>query len=1195
MGTRSALTWPFGINTWPNQPIGTGATYIDGKIPARVNTSTGASKPQEIPMGTDQTQPSVQIFQNAGQTGNRCLSTGSFSPAITIPYNQLLVIPSAGDNYPPAFIGASGDGPGNLRYEGGNFAHCTNGGLITAGHFGNHGTMVDNAVGGGSGGSGLSTFAGTIRFGEFTNGTDGVTTATVSGYTFKTIRHCLRIDLRVSDLGQGLDGKGYSWPANKADGGYNQPANNNYYSGVVPSLVNGTLLAIPQTVDLNSLGLTTKPGKQLAWTFQNFGARCANTQHNSTWAIATEWSVSAGGATQRVAQANLGDTNSEFFNLFGFPMFTPSTTAFGKDMNIIIQKLSVVSNDSATNIGGGGTPITALAPSFGATLNPPFVQQVNGQTAVASSTLVVANAKTATGAGLGLMVGARAPATVTTPAQVGASWTNTAQVGVGNATVVLAPHSVTAGHYITVAVSNRVSTTTGSIASVSDGVNSYARISGAQVFTATNDMVLEVWGAHATTTASITITATFAAAGAGGAVASEWTGLSEVPDITVVSAAGTGTPIGPLSSGPTASTGDLVIAAYANTSTPTIGTPVFTPSGTTVNVPDLSVTATGANNHLVGISEIISGASGNAQSVQATTTTGRWIALLVCLAPVASSGSAPTLSISGGGTWTQAYSVNSPTGLGTSAAYYLSPTGTVPANGITITSSSSTGSIEYEFYEMANATYQAQVTATGTSTAPTVQVTPTAVSDVQIGNIFWPNQSTTIVATSVVTWENDATTVGLAPNANSSIQSGGNVAATISAQTYAGTLSGSVPWVAGILNFTQIGGPAQVAQPGIGAGDAQVSVNWVTPNNNGSNLLSYTAKLYSGVNPDGTGGSLASTITGIAAINYAITPYVIGSLSNGTAYSVSITAINGVGSSAESQRSLGVTPAHPTTVPGQPVAPTVLPLDTMAQVTITPPSSGGQPIQGYTFNCYQGVTLIATQTQLLDVFTFSGLTDGVTYGFTGIAFNGNGNSVESPATLAVPIGAPSTPLAPVCVPGNAQVTVTVSPPANNGSGIQQYIFNCYTNPAGVVLFTQTQASPVFTFTNLSNGTPYYFTTIATNAVGQSPESSATQATPLGPAPPTPQPGVGRQVQVGTTYQYVYRGKTTKMLYKFSPSQVPTALLDQFGNLLEYGTYNGETLVLCAQDGEVRLSSKGSPGPDDPYGFGIAVSPWESNV
>ena len=83
--------------------------------------------------------------------------------------------------------------------------------------------------------------------------------------------------------------------------------------------------------------------------------------------------------------------------------------------------------------------------------------------------------------------------------------------------------------------------------------------------------------------------------------------------------------------------------------------------------------------------------------------------------------------------------------------------------------------------------------------------------------------------------------------------------------------------------------------------------------------------------------------------------------------------------------------------------------------------------------------------------------------------------------------------------------------------------------------------------------------------------------------------------MGTTYQYVYRGKTTNMLYKFAPVGVPPSLLDPYGNLMEYGTYDGETLVLCAQDGEVRRSVKGSPDSHDPYGFSVVASPWESNV
>lgn len=1172
MATRSPFFWPFLSTSIWNQPIGTNAVYVNAKLPPRGKTAISAEK---IAMNMDTTQPVVPVWQNGGQHDtNRCTgSLGLFSPAINIPYNQSLIIPSSGLNYPGAFIGSDSA----TRWEAGNFAHCTNGGKVTAGHMKNSGTVTDAGLGGASGGSGLSTLGGTIRYGEFTHGTNG----TGDG----VIRHALRFNLYgQTDLSSA--GSGFRWPATSADGGYKTPGSNNFYGGSVPQAVEGSLFAIPQSINLSTLGLSSTPGHVIAQTLQNYGGYvCNDSAPGFTWPICVELS-------------QLGDVTVEFQNFYGFAFGGTAGGAnkWANDCAIILANLYVVDNNTPTNIGGGGAPLQPLAPSFGAALSPPFLQQVNGNTTSAAGTLPVANAATTLGSTLSLVIGVRAPVVATTPAQVGASWTNTPQSGTANTTIVLPAHTITGGNYVTFSISNRVATV-GSIASVVGTLgNTYALIPGAAVSNSTDVLRLEVWGGHVSNGGSETVTVTFAGTGAGAAIASEWQGTGETLDVAaVINATQTATQVQTGSSAQTGTTGDLVIASYAVQGNPvTITSPAFSPAGTTLNVPDITNQVTGGDNHLLGVSQQISGAAGIAQSFTANTTTGTFVSVLICLTPAGGSGSAPTASIAGGGTWAQRFSVNSPTGLGNLSGWDLTPTGTLPANDITISSTSSTGSIEYEFYEMTNVIYQSTQTATGTSTAPTVTLTPTLPSDCQVGGIFWPNASATITPTTPGTWENDATTVGIAANAGSSIVSGGNVSNSGSAQTYSGTLSPSAPWVAGIMDYEVITVPSQVSQPTINAGAAQVSVNWLTPANNGSAISSYTVKVYSGVAADGTGGTLANTITGIAVIDYSIVPYVVGSLSNGTRYAVSVTAINGIGPSVESQRSIGATPVAATTVPGTPVAPSVVIGDTTATVTITPPATGGLPITGYTFNCYQPFpTLFTTQTQLSNVFTFSGLTDGIVYGFTGIAINGNGNSVESPLTLATPLGAPATPNAPTCVPGDSEVTVTGAVPANNGSPITTYEFNCYNNPSSAPLFTQTQAAPVATFLSLSNGTTYFFTMLATNAIGTSLESSATPATPIG-APGPPVPGPGHNVQQGTTYQYVYKGKTTGMLYKFAPISVPPALLDQYGNLLEYGTYNGETLVFTP-GGQIRRSVKGSPGPTDPYGFGVSPSPWESNV
>lgn len=350
---RNPLLRPFAVGAYPNVSVGSGATTVPAGLLAR--SGHIAVKPQEIPMNMDPSQVLTEIFKNAGQNGDRCASIGPFTPPISIPFPSGLVITSSSDNYPSSFVGSDG----TSRYEGGNFGHCS--GLPPcSGHFGKQGTLVDDAIGGASGGSGLSTTAGTIRSGELANGTYG-DTVTFLGATFGAIRHTLRIDLMTADLSS-KNGTGWTWPASTADGGATDPSNKNYYSNPNIANVEGALFVLPQSLDLESLQLTTVAAKQFAWTLLNYGARPCNTQGNSTWAIATEWSL-----TGRVAAAD-GVSACEFMSLYGYPMATSPDTPFGKDMNAIITNFGVVTNEGSNGatIGGPGTRLQPAAPALAA-------------------------------------------------------------------------------------------------------------------------------------------------------------------------------------------------------------------------------------------------------------------------------------------------------------------------------------------------------------------------------------------------------------------------------------------------------------------------------------------------------------------------------------------------------------------------------------------------------------------------------------------------------------------------------------------------------------------------------------------------------------------------------------------------------------------------------------------------------------
>ena len=79
----------------------------------------------------------------------------------------------------------------------------------------------------------------------------------------------------------------FRWPAVKADGyavGWYGAATGNTNT----AMRMGALLAIPPSVDLASLGLQTEPGRQIAWTLQNYGAYVVDDTYGPSFAIEAE-------------------------------------------------------------------------------------------------------------------------------------------------------------------------------------------------------------------------------------------------------------------------------------------------------------------------------------------------------------------------------------------------------------------------------------------------------------------------------------------------------------------------------------------------------------------------------------------------------------------------------------------------------------------------------------------------------------------------------------------------------------------------------------------------------------------------------------------------------------------------------------------------------------------------------------------
>jgi hypothetical protein len=223
-------------------------------------------------------------------------------------------------------------------------------------------------------------------------------------------------------------------------------------------------------------------------------------------------------------------------------------------------------------------------------------------------------------------------------------------------------------------------------------------------------------------------------------------------------------------------------------------------------------------------------------------------------------------------------------------------------------------------------------------------------------------------------------------------------------------------------------------------------------------------------------------------------PIVVSGLANGTIYTFTVHATNAVGNSLESARSNAVKPA---TVPEAPVIASAARGDGYAFVSFTAPSSdGGSPISGYTVTASPGgVSTSGPRSPI----TASGLTNGTAYTFTVHATNAFGDSAESAASnIVTPASVPAPPAIGSATAAIASASVSfTAPESDGGSPITGYTVTA--SPGGTS--ASGNASPI-TLLGLSSATSYTFTVHATNAVGDSSESAASNAvTPA--ASPTP--------------------------------------------------------------------------------------------
>ena len=375
-GSRDAFRWPYSKNSPWNMPIGSAANYVASGITATVSRF-GDHNDGDLIFGVD---PNVNVRTTAADPlatvyrgdYHTCSTDGQATNFFGGPTPFQFHVPIAFVTRPYDTYGANDANLSSafvqpdetiiqLNYTG----RCTSGGPIIGTPVwefmvGNRSTREINedqrlrdgmGIYGGHGGSAMSAHGGNLRKGDLTSD--------------EPIKHALSMDLwglflHYEETCQDPHGscRGYRWPAATNDGAAHQGASNivgGYYGGV-PDVRMGALLALLPSLTEAELGLQTLEGKKLFHALQDYGAYIVD---DTGWRRTDfNMDVEAIQDYERIRGYGFGSANGSF------GAERPEQLTLFKDLQALVVRLQVVSNNSATSIGGGGTPRQPLAPDF---------------------------------------------------------------------------------------------------------------------------------------------------------------------------------------------------------------------------------------------------------------------------------------------------------------------------------------------------------------------------------------------------------------------------------------------------------------------------------------------------------------------------------------------------------------------------------------------------------------------------------------------------------------------------------------------------------------------------------------------------------------------------------------------------------------------------------------------------------------
>ncbi len=332
LALRNPLKWPFVSNSIWNIPIGSAAMYA----PANLVASDIGPGLHENLISMVATAPVITVYNKDAANSAGC-SIGVM-PRFSVPLpTDVLALDDNGFN-----TFALLDVGGRTVKGGNKFFRCTAGAAARADFYDPaDGDIRGDGLKGGEPQSGMSSLGGVIRVGELLPGTP-------------PIRHALKFSLSGKEnlAPCAVPADCFRWPAKWSDTGAWDLASPLRYGGGPRAMRMGSLLAIPATVAIATLGLETEPARNLAFTLQNYGAYVAGNRNYRVYAFVSEMGPA-------------GNVAAEFQAAWGFAFSTVSTdNPWARDQARLLAALLVVDNNTVSTPGGGGIPLAPLAPAL---------------------------------------------------------------------------------------------------------------------------------------------------------------------------------------------------------------------------------------------------------------------------------------------------------------------------------------------------------------------------------------------------------------------------------------------------------------------------------------------------------------------------------------------------------------------------------------------------------------------------------------------------------------------------------------------------------------------------------------------------------------------------------------------------------------------------------------------------------------